>query len=733
MILLKIPPFRNLVRIRILLMGKGLYAVMLAGLLNFSCQSERSGSEDAPNKRDFSKWKHYLGDPGRTHYSSLDQINRDNIGQLEVAWTYHSGDPDPQGYIQGSPIIIGEVLYGTSPSLKVFALNAATGEELWKFDPFADTKHKGFTRGLSYWEEGEDKRILFSAERYLYALDAGTGKLVDGFGDNGRVDLTYGLEWDKKGMTYINRSPGTIYKNLIIMGSLNNETLPSAPGQIRAFDVRTGEQKWIFHTIPQPGQEGFETWEDTTAYRYIGGANNWTGMTLDEGRGIVFVPTGSAAFDFYGGNRKGANLFANSLIAINAETGKRLWHFQAVHHDIWDRDLPAPPTLVTVEHGGKNIDAVAQITKTGHVYVFDRETGEPLFPVEENPYPESDLIGEEAWPTQPLPIKPPPFARQRMTEADINPHSRQKDSLLTVLKRSRSAGQFVPPSLEGTVIFPGFDGGGEWGGAAWDPESGLLYVNGNEMPWIMTMLEAEDVEEDDLLSVGKSIYRGNCMNCHGANMQGSSFHGNAPSLVDLDGRMNEKEAHQIIHDGRGSMPSFAFLSDGQINAVTAFILGKQNRQIEEELMVADDRQQLRYSFAGYKRFVDGDGYPAVKPPWGTLNAVDLNKGEIAWQVPLGEFEELTKQGIPITGTENYGGPIVTAGGLLFIGATMDSYFRAFDKTTGLEVWKHKLPAAGMATPATYEVNGKQYIVIAAGGGKNVKERGDAYVAFALPD
>ena len=700
--------------------------------MHFACQSEKTSSEDTFSKN-FSEWQHYLGDQGRTHYSSLDQINKDNISQLEVAWTYHAGDPDPQGYIQCNPLVINEVLYGTSPRLKIFALNAATGEEIWKFDPFAGTGEKGFTRGLSYWQEGEDGRILFSAERYLYALDAKTGKPIANFGDGGKVDLTYGLDWDSKGMTYLNRSPGTIYKNLIIMGSLNSEALPSAPGQIRAFDVLTGEQKWIFHTIPQPGQYGFDTWEDTTAYKFIGGANNWTGMTLDEERGVVYVPTGSAAFDFYGGNRKGANLFANSLIAIKAETGERLWHFQAVHHDIWDRDLPAPPTLVTVEHGGEKVEAVAQITKSGHVYIFNRDTGEPLFPVEEDPYPESDLIGEQTWPTQPLPIKPPPFARQQMTEADINPYSRQKDSLLAVLKMSRSAGQFIPPSLEGSVIFPGFDGGGEWGGAAWDPESGLLYVNANEMPWIMTMLETEDEQAGDLLAKGKNLYQGNCMACHGANLQGSNFHGNAPSLIDLSERMNEEDVHKVVLDGKGSMPSFAFLSDGQIEAVVAFLLGKENQQIEEGLVAESISQQLRYSFAGYKRFVDGDGYPAVKPPWGTLNAIDLNKGEIAWQVPLGEFEELTKKDIPKTGTENYGGPVVTAGGLIFIGATKDSYFRAFDKSTGEEIWKYKLPAAGMATPSTYEVNGKQYVVIAAGGGKNVKKRGDAYVAFALPD
>lgn len=704
-------------------------SLLLVCCMAIACQSP----SDLPlDKKEYETWQHYLGDPARTHYSSLDQINKDNIGQLEVAWTYHSGDVDPQGYIQCNPLIVRNRFFGTSPRLKVFALDAETGEELWSFDPYEGTDKKGFTRGLSYWEDGEDQRILFSADRYLYALDAKTGKPVEAFGEEGRLDLTYGPDLDKKGMSYINRSPGTIYKNLIIMGSLNSETLPSAPGQIRAFDLITGEQKWLFHTIPQPGQEGFESWEDTTAYRSIGGANNWTGMTLDEERGIVFVPTGSAAFDFYGGNRKGANLFANSLIALNAETGERLWHFQAVQHDMWDRDLPSPPTLVTVEHEGRKVDAVAQITKSGHVYVFDVETGESLFPIEEKPYPASDLIGEEAWPTQPLPLQPPPFARQTLTAADINPYSVQKDSLLAVLERSRSGGQFVPPSLEGTIIFPGFDGGGEWGGTAWDPASGLLYVNSNEMPWILTMIEVEDSQDGDLLAKGESLYQGNCMGCHGLDRKGSNFHGNAPELLQLKERMQEEEVFQVISNGKGSMPSFSYLSDGQIKALTAFLLGKENQTVEEHVSTVT-RQQLRYHFTGYNKFVDKDGYPAVKPPWGTMNAIDLNKGEIAWQVPLGEFEELTKKGIPKTGTENYGGPVVTAGGILFIGATKDGYFRAFDKTTGEEIWKHQLPAAGMATPATYQVNGKQYVVIAAGGGKNTDKRGDAYVAFALPD
>lgn len=699
-----------------------------------SCQSQMATERSL----DHHTWSSYLGDPGRTHYSTLEEINTSTVGQLAVAWEYHAGvqGKGEANYIQCNPLVVDRTLYGVSPGLKVFAIDAATGQEQWAYNPFEGTDETSFTRGLAYWSDGQDARILFTADRYLYALDAQRGQLVPSFGKGGKVDLGQGLDRSVEGLAYRYHAPGTVYQDLIILGALNAESLPAAPGHIRAFNVRTGEQQWVFHTIPQPDEYGYDTWEDSTAYQHIGGANNWTGMTLDKARGIVFVPLGSAAADFYGGNRKGSNLFANCLLALDATTGERLWHFQTVHHDLWDRDLPSPPTLVTVTRDGTSTDAVAQITKSGHVYVFNRETGESLFPIEEKAYPPSDLVGEKAWETQPLPTLPPAFARQRFTEADINPYSNDKDSLLAVLQQTRSEGQFVPPSKEGTMYFPGFDGGGEWGGAGYDPTENILYVNANEMPFIQKMVEVQESDEGDPLALGKAVYQTNCMGCHGADRQGTTFHGKAPALVQLGQRMKAAEVGTMIREGRGSMPSFAFLTDQQIAGVTAFLLGEQVVDNQAKKITAPATAtvgQLRYQHTGYHRFLDSDGYPAVKPPWGTLNAIDLTEGKILWKVPLGEFPELTKQGIPKTGTENYGGPVVTAGGLIFIAATKDSHLRAFDKKTGEEVWQHPLPAAGMATPCTYEVDGKQYVVIAAGGGKTTEKRGDSYVAFALPE
>ena len=519
-----------------------------------------------------------------------------------------------------------------------------------------------------------------------------------------------------------------MYKDLLILGSIVSEDLPSAPGDIRAFDVRTGKLRWRFHTIPHPGEFGYESWPKD-AWTYSGGANNWCGMSLDEKRGLVFVPTGSAAFDFYGANRLGDNLFANCLIALRAETGERVWHFQTVKHDVWDRDFPAPPSLVTIKRNGRPIDAVAQITKSGHVLVFERETGNPLFPIDYRRFPPSDVDGETLAETQPLPIKPPPFARQTFTEAMVTQRTREAhQAVLNQFRKVRSAGQFTPPSLEGTVIFPGFDGGGEWGGGSFDPETGLLYVNSNEMPWILKLVPRPPKKSR---SSSRDLYLGNCASCHRGDLQGSPPE--FPSLVGIGKKLSQSEIRTVIRQGSGRMPGFGRLQTESIEAISRYVISGTDTEVE---IPSEDPLpiSLKYRHDGYNKFLDPEGYPAVQPPWGTLNAIDLNSGTIVWKIPFGEFPELVKQGIRNTGSENYGGSVVTAGGLLFIGATNhDKKFHAFDKSTGKLLWEATLPAAGNATPAVFEVDGRQFVVIAAGGGKWGLPSGGTYIAFALPE
>jgi quinoprotein glucose dehydrogenase len=683
-------------------------------------------------------WASYLGDNARSHYSPLTQINTSNVAQLEVAWTYRSGGarPDGRSQIQCNPLVIDGVLYGTSPGLVLFALDAATGTELWRFNPLpggGDHQALGVNRGVVYWADDEDRRILYSAGHYLHAVNAKDGKLISSFGDNGRVNLKNDLDRDARKLYVLATTPGIVYRDLLIIGSRVAEGPgPAAPGHIRAYDIRAGKIAWIFHTIPPPGEFGHETWP-ADAWKFSGGANCWAGMALDDQRGIVFVPTGSAAFDFWGGNRIGQNLFANCLLALDAATGKRRWHYQLVHHDIWDRDPPAPPTLLTIRRDGKRVDAVAQVTKSGHVFVFNRETGEPLFPIEERVVPMSDLQGESTWPTQPTPAKPAPFARQVFSAdeiTDISPESYQ--AVLEKFVKLRPHTPFMPPSREGTIIFPGFDGGAEWGGAAADPQ-GVLYVNANEMPWILQMVESKP-KGGPALSSGEQIFSQICAACHGLNRAGDPTR-SFPSLEKVAEKLKKPEIVQLLETGRGRMPSVAFLSPEQKEAVAGFLLGESPASRGPEQAGSTDADALitePYTHTGYNRWLDTNGYPAVKPPWGTLNAIDLNTGEFVWRKPLGEFPQLTARGIPPTGTENYGGPVVTAGGIVFIAASQDEMFRAFDQKTGQVLWQTKLPAAGYATPATYTVRGRQFIVIACGGGKCGTPSGDAYVAFALP-
>ena len=681
-------------------------------------------------------WRAHGADSGHTQYSSLDQITTGNVSQLKVAWTYHAGDMrEGRSQIQCNPLVVHGVLYATSPQLKVFALDAATGARKWVFDPFtsgADVSSLGVNRGLVFWEEGTDQRILVASGQRLYALDAKTGTPIPSFGDNGSVSLRDGLGRDPSKLYVLSNTPGAIYQDLLILGTRVSEGPgPSSPGHIRAYDVRTGKIRWTFHTIPWPGELGYDTWPPD-AYTRVGGANAWSGISVDQARGLVFLPTGSAAFDFWGGNRIGANLFANCLLVLNAATGRRVWHYQFFHHDMWDRDLPSAPMLVTVMHDGKPVDAVAQATKSGYVFLFDRETGTPLFPIEEHPVPASDLKGEQAWPTQPLPVKPPPFARQVFTEAevtDISPASH--DAVLKQLRLTRTGRQFIPPSAQGTIIFPGFDGGAEWGGQAFDPATGLFYVNSNEMAWILTMVPIDHSKRMSAAARrGYETYQVNCMVCHGPEAKGDGK--NIPSLVEVKKRLPRAAVDKTIATGKGVMPAFPALTARQRGDLVAMIFGDPPAPNEAPDPDAPEAS-VPYTMTGYNRFFDPEGYPAVKPPWGTLNAIDLNKGEIAWKVPLGELPELVKRGRPKTGTENYGGPIVTAGGLIFIGATKDERFRAFDKRTGQVLWETALPAGGYATPATYSVGGKQYVVIAAGGGKMGTKSGDAYVAYTLPD
>jgi quinoprotein glucose dehydrogenase len=683
-----------------------------------------------------STWSVYRGDHANTAYSALDQINTKNVDQLEVAWTYHTGDADSgnRSAIQCNPIIANGRMYVTSPKLKLIALDPTSGKEIWKFDPFIGTEAAGVNRGVTYWEEKEDKRIYFSAGSYLYALDADQGKIITSFGDNGKVDLREGLGRAPAALAVSASSPGIIFKDLLIQGTALGEGYDAAPGFIRAYHVKTGTIAWTFHTIPQPGEFGYDTWSEN-AYQEVGGANSWAGMSLDEKRGIVFIPTGSPAFDFDGGNRKGKNLFGNCLLALDATTGKLIWHYQLVHHDLWDYDLPAPPNLVTVVHEGKKIDGVAQVTKMGMVFLFNRETGEPLFPIEERPVPPSDLLGEEAWPTQPFPIKPLPFVRHQFSENEITNISAESHQFVADrIKGARIGTIYTPPSVEGAVQFPGTRGGAEWGGASFDPEHGVLYVNANEVAMLIKMKQLENPGEEELLAAaGKRIYTlNNCTMCHGGNRAGTNVF---PSLQDISKRKTEKQVATVLKTGKGQMPAYPNLSTDDVDALIAFLFDKNDvKNKKHDATKKQLEKKYRYVHDGWNVLTDQSGYHGVKPPWGTLNAIDLNTGEILWQVPLGEYPELIQKGLPPTGTQNLGGSAVTAGGLVFIAATRDEKFRAFDKATGKILWEHKLPAGGYATPSTFQVDGKQYVVIAAGGGGKVGSKsGDNYVAFTLKD
>jgi glucose dehydrogenase len=766
-----------------------------------------------PRDRD---WRMIGGSPGNLRYSGLDEINRTNVAKLTVAWTYDTGE---LGGLETTPLVIDGVLYGLTPRQEIFALNAATGQMLWKFSP--GVKGTQPNRGPTWWTDGKERRLLCGVMNFLYALDPATGKPILSFGQNGRIDLREGLGRDPKLQSVALTSPGVIYKDMIIVGGRNPETLPAPPGDIRAFDVHSGQLRWAFHTIPHEGEFGAETWPAGSLDRQ-GAANNWAGMAVDQEHGIVFVPTGSAVSDFYGGTRVGDDLFADTLLALDANTGKRLWHFQGVHHDIWDRDFPSAPILLTIEKDGERIPAIGQTTKQGFFYFFNRLTGKPLFPIENRPVAPSTTPGEIGSTTQPYPLLPAPFAPQNVTEATLTQRTPEAHAwAVERLREIRNDGQFVPLSVgRDTLVSPSFEGGGEWGGPATDPETGIIYVNANAY----ASLGALAVSNGG--SPGRQIYTAQCAVCHGISRQGSA---GFPALLDITKRLHEDQIVAAIHQGKGRMPAMpvegqglqdllAYLhttadatipqqaseeqggaaksptvsnpdlssqlpgakvyaancaichgdrregiapsfptligvsirySDAQM--LTLLHTGKGRMPSFTNRLSAQETEDLlkflrpvplpgsteppRYIMTGYRRFVDPDGYPATATPWGTLSALDPRIGKYLWQIPLGEYPELAARGIKNTGSENYGGPVVTAGGLIFIAATnFDHKIRVFDKTTGKLLWEATLPFPGNATPAIYEADGHEYVVIAAGG-SSIDPRGTlggVYVAFALP-
>lgn len=680
------------------------------------------------------EWRHYLGDRARSHYAPLEQIDRDNVDRLELAWSYDTGPLEGTlSQIQCNPIVVDGLLYGTTSRAHVFALDAVTGRERWRFDP---TEHgsaaQGHNRGVVHWEGPEPApggerrgRILAASGQDLWALDARTGEPVADFGEGGRVDLRWGLSHELGAKDVTSPTPGVIHDGLLIVGTKVGEGDGAAPGDVRAFDLETGALRWSFHTIPHDGEFGADSWPPGAAGER-GGANSWAGAALDAERGIVFLPTGSATPDFWGGDRPGDNLFANSLVALDAATGERLWHFQFVHHDLWDRDLPTPPNLVRFERDGETIDAVAQATKSGHLFVFDRETGEPIFPVEERPVHPSIYPEEWVSPTQPFPTAPPPFTRQDFTldlldDTLRGPAFRAEQE--ERLAGTRMGEPFIPPSLEGSLMYPGFDGGAEWGGAAWDPTTGLLYVNANEVGGLLRLIERpKDVNP-------RSVYLEKCALCHGVELEGT---GVGPSLVGIAERRTHVELLTTVALGGGRMPGFLDVPLPILERVVAYIGDPADEKKALAALDALPGSDSPYVSAGYVYLRDEQGVPINSPPFGTLTAIDVAAGELRWQVPLGDYPHLREQGITGAGTENYGGAVVTAGGLLFIAASADERFRAFDKLTGELLWETELPASGFATPATYSVDGRQYVVIAAGGGKLGRPSGSTYVAYALP-
>jgi quinoprotein glucose dehydrogenase len=697
--------------------GAGLIAVLaLLSLVLWGYRERSVAVHAAPDLHQHQvEWPITGGTDANGHYSPLAEINTRNVGQLQEAWRLDTGE---KGGLETTPLMVNGVLYAYTPTQKVIAFDAITGKLKWKFDPgIVGTRP---ARGVAYWRSGDDRRILAGVMNFIYELDADTGKVVAAFGKNGRIDLREGLGRNAAEQSLVMTSPGVIYKDLLIVGDATPEALPAPPGDIRAYDVRTGNMSWIFHTIPHPGEEGYETWPKD-AWITSGAANNWMGMTVDQERGIVYAPTGSAATDWYGADRTGDDLYADTLLALDAATGKRIWHFQGVHHDTWDRDFPAPPALFTMHRDGREIPALVQTTKQGFLFFFDRTTGKPLFPIEERPVHISVVPGEVSARTQPFATKPEPFARQTLTEDDLTTRTREAHAwALDRFRHLVSKGQFTPIGItRETVIFPSADGGGEWGGPALDPETNIAYINSNEFVHTESLSLVEG-------SGGRQTYLSQCASCHGQTLAGVPPA--VPPLINMHERFTPEQIVSVVKNGKGRMPAFPTINEQRMEGLISYLMNGEPKD-------AKSSGPATYGSNGYHRFYDPDGYPANRFPWGTLNAINLDTGEYVWKIPFGQYPELVAKGLKDTGSENYGGPLATRGGLLVIGATIfDNKLRIFDKVTGKLLWEKVMPFAVNATPMTYEAGGQQYIVVACGGeGRNPKgPSGGVYYAFALP-
>ena len=702
------------------------FSILSAGTISSSHTTiADSGSVD---------WPVYRGDPAGTQYSSLAFIHAANVHTLKPAWIYHTGDASQRSTMHVNPIVVDGVMYITTPSLKAVALDAATGRELWAFDPAPYNEGHAVirlrNRGVTYWKGSAGERIFHFVKDRAYALDAKTGRLIASFGTGGYLDLRENLGVDPATVSLEMTSPGVVYKDLLILGSRVNESYDASPGHIRAYDAATGRLRWTFHTIPQRGEFGFDTWKRVDRETY-GGANAWGGLTVDERRGWVFAATGSATDDFYGALRQGANLFANSVLALDAATGARQWHYQTVHHDLWDYDNPPAPILATMTAGGMAHDVVVQLTKMGFTFVLDRDTGESLFPVQELPVPRSTVPGEVAWPTQPFPVKPRPLVRQSLTQADLTNISPGAHAYaLREFAKYRTGSIFTPPTLQGTLTQPGHLGGSEWHGGSFDPGLNVLYVNVNDAPTINRLRPIHSLPTGATstpIQLGRWIYGRTCATCHGNQRQGVPPL--TPPLVNL--AIGKAGIESTILQGRNTMPAFRQFTTPELKAIVEYVSSPAGSgEPDTTLKEAPER----YTLEEYKLFTDEDGVPAIAPPWGTLNALDLATGDLLWKVPLGEYPQLVMKGIRNTGSMNYGGAVATAGGIVFVGATADEKFRAFEAHSGRVLWEYQLPAGGYATPSVYMAAGKEYVAIAAGGGgKNATKSGDAIVAFALPD